>query len=52
MTKRPCDAWGHLWRIKNERGHANVHCARCYRCLGVDLMLEAYIKVHGGERMP
>ena len=49
-TSPMCRAEGHVWRIKNERGHDNVHCARCYQCLGVDSMLSAYIEKHGGGR--
>ena len=38
----------HAWTIKNARGHDEVHCARCMQCLGVDRMMRAYVKLHGG----
>ena len=38
----------HVWVRRSVRGHDEVHCARCYRCLGVDVMLRAYVQVHGG----
>jgi hypothetical protein len=49
-TSAGCRQDGHIWTIKNDRGHDNVCCARCYQCLGVDRMLEAYIEKHGGRR--
>ena len=47
-----CRVSGHVWQIKNSRGHDDVGCIRCYQCLHVGSMLNAYIKVHGGTRTP
>jgi hypothetical protein len=49
-TPESCrDSGEHTWVVSNDRGHDNVHCARCMQCLGVDAMLRAYIQQHGGD---
>jgi hypothetical protein len=39
----------HIWVLRVARGHDQVHCARCQRCLAVEVMLRAYVTLHGGE---
>lgn len=38
----------HVWLLRVDRDDA-VHCARCMRCLSIEVMLHAYVKLHGGE---
>jgi hypothetical protein len=43
------DGVDHIWVLRYARGHEQVHCARCQRCLGVEAMLRAYVELRGGE---
>ena len=43
-----CGSHEHIWVIRYARGYEQVHCTRCQRCLGVEVMLHAYVKLFGG----